>query len=41
MTIVTFIQVFGGLAVFLLGIDMLSAGMEEVAENESKSGSNA
>ncbi len=31
MTIVTFIQVFGGLAVFLLGIDMLSAGMEEVA----------
>lgn len=31
MTVVTFIQVFGGLAVFLLGIDMLSEGMEEVA----------
>jgi len=31
MTIVTLIQVLGGLAVFLLGIDMLSAGMEEVA----------
>jgi phosphate:Na+ symporter len=31
MTIVTLIQVLGGLAVFLLGIDMLSAGMEELA----------
>jgi len=31
MTIVTLIQVLGGLAVFLLGIDMLSAAMEEVA----------
>ena len=31
MTIVTLIQVLGGLAVFLLGIDMLSAGMEEIA----------
>jgi phosphate:Na+ symporter len=31
MTIVTLIQVFGGVAVFLLGIDMLSAGMEELA----------
>ncbi len=31
MTIVTFIQVFGGLVVFLLGIDMLSGGMEEIA----------
>ncbi len=31
MSVPTFIQVFGGLALFLLGIDMLSAGMEELA----------
>jgi len=31
MTLVTLVQVLGGLAVFLLGIDMLSAGMEELA----------
>jgi phosphate:Na+ symporter len=31
MTIVDIIQVLGGLVVFLLGIDTLSAGMEEVA----------
>jgi len=31
MTIANLIQVFGGLAALLLGIDMLSAGMEELA----------
>jgi len=31
MDIIILVQVFGGLAVFLLGIDMLSAGMEELA----------
>ena len=31
MSIANFIQVFGGLAVLLLGIDMLSTGMEELA----------
>jgi phosphate:Na+ symporter len=31
MTVASLIQVFGGLAVFLLGIDMLGAGMEQLA----------
>ena len=34
MTIANLIQVFGGLAVFLLGIDMLGAGMEQLAAKQ-------
>jgi phosphate:Na+ symporter len=34
MTVASLIQVFGGLAVFLLGIDMLGAGMEQLAAKQ-------